>query len=309
MGAAPLTSRHSPLATHLSPLTSRLSPLASHLLPLAVIDQSRKELVASGLEQSQISCTRDEKDVFLLLLLRTRLATGRVIIFTNAVTALVRLRSVLAMLSVPGIIALQGNMQQRARLKALDRFKSSRAGVLLATDVAARGLDITGVDFVVHYQLPRSAEVYVHRSGRTARAGTRGLSIALVEPSDTKGHRRLCHELGETDGLPELPIESRLLPKVREVVSIARQLDKAAHVQAKRAQEETTRKRLAVEMGMDFDTDEEEGNDGDVARRQELMRKNETERLKAKLKHLLGRIERPTGMPVHKVAKSGATWA
>ena len=55
--------------------------------------------------------------------------------------------------------------------------------MLLATDVAARGLDVKGVEYVVHYQLPRSAEVYVHRSGRTARAGAGGLSVALVEPS------------------------------------------------------------------------------------------------------------------------------
>jgi len=58
-------------------------------------------------------------------------------------------------------------MQQRARIKALERFRSTPNCVLLATDVAARGLDVRGVDCVIHYQLPRSAEVYVHRSGRT----------------------------------------------------------------------------------------------------------------------------------------------
>ena len=105
---------------------------------------------------------------------------------------------------------------------------------MFATDVAARGLDISGVDFVVHYQMPRSPEVYVHRSGRTARGGACGLSIALVEPVDVQAHRRLCAELGTPDGLPELPIETRLLPKIREVVSLAKRLDKAAHAQSKR---------------------------------------------------------------------------
>lgn len=95
----------------------------------------------------------------------------------------------LSLLGLP-IIALQGNMQQRARLKALDRFKSRKDSLLIATDVAARGLDIPGVDLVIHFQLPRSAETYVHRSGRTARGDAGGLSVAVIEPSDQKTYRR-----------------------------------------------------------------------------------------------------------------------
>ena len=83
---------------------------------MKVVDLSREGLVATGLTQAQLSCTRDEKDAFLLLLLRTRLATGRTIIFTNAVTALVRLRSMLTLLSVP-TLALQVHAQTRARAR------------------------------------------------------------------------------------------------------------------------------------------------------------------------------------------------
>ena len=225
--------------------------------------------MAPSLVQAQLSCTPDEKDAFLLLLLRTRLANGRTILFANAITALQRLKTLLTLLEVPALV-LQGGMQQRARLKALERFREGgeHASVLLATDVAARGLDIEGVEYVVHYQLPRSAEVYVHRSGRTARAAASGLSIALIEPADHKTYalstahthsmrvqvshhgatngtptacecsprrrplslgphryRRLCHELGMPEGLPELPIEAKMLPRVREALSIARQLD------------------------------------------------------------------------------------
>ena len=282
---------------------------------LKVLDLSRAGLVAAGLEQAQLSCTRDEKDAFLLLLLRTRMAHGRTIVFTNAVTALVRLRSVLALLGFGGnsrLFTLQGNMQQRARLKALDRFKASTSAVLLATDVAARGLDISGVDHVVHFQLPRSAEVYVHRSGRTARGQSCGLSVALVEPADLKAHRRLCHEIGEPNGLKELEIDAKLLPKVREVVSIARQLDKAAHITAKKSHASQMRKKLAEEMGLPSDSDDDDKEDGgDVARRQERKRQQERERLHAKLKALLARLERPTGVRVHEaaaMASKGATW-
>ena len=123
----------------------------------------------------------NEKDAYLHLLLRQR--PGRVIVFCNAISCLRRLRALLARLQI-NVIALQGDMQQRARLKAVDRFVAQPQCALLATDVAARGLDFPAVDYVVHFQLPRSPETYVHRSGRTARAHASGLSVSLVEPSD-----------------------------------------------------------------------------------------------------------------------------
>ena len=281
--------------------------------PLKVVDLSREQLVASGLEQSQISCMHDERDLYLFLLLRTRLATGRTIVFCNAVTALVRLRSLLGLLECP-CIALQGNMQQRARLKALDRFKAQPTAVLLASDVAARGLDISGVEFVVHYQLPRSAEVYIHRSGRTARGGACGLSIAFVEPEDHKGHRRLCTELGTPDGLPELPFETQLLPRCREILSIAKQLDKAAHRISKKSHETKSRRQLREEMDLPTDSDDDEDIDrGDeVAKRRERLEQEQTERLKAQLKRCLGRLERPGDARIHLVArqkKMGKNWS
>ena len=121
-----------------------------------MVDLSRADLVASQLTQAKIGALPDEKDALLYLLLRCR--PGRVIVFCNAISAVSRLRSVLQLLAVD-MCALQGSMQQRARLKAIDRFRASERCVLLATDVAARGLDVPGVDYVVHYQLPRSAEV------------------------------------------------------------------------------------------------------------------------------------------------------
>ena len=93
----------------------------------------------------------NEKDAYLHLLLRQR--PGRVIVFCNAISCLRRLRALLARLQI-NVIALQGDMQQRARLKAVDRFVAQPQCALLATDVAARGLDVPAVDYVVRFQLP-----------------------------------------------------------------------------------------------------------------------------------------------------------
>jgi ATP-dependent RNA helicase DeaD len=82
--------------------------------------------------------------------------------------------------------ALHGGMEQRQRDKVMSLFRSQKADVLIATDVAARGLDISHITHVVNYDVPASAEVYLHRIGRTGRAGRAGTAITLVE---TREHR------------------------------------------------------------------------------------------------------------------------
>ena len=82
------------------------------------------------------------------------------------------------------VVCLHSQLSQRRRLAALGKFKDSIASILIATDVAARGLDIPEVDAVINYDVPRSIESYVHRVGRTARAGRSGLSVSMVTQYD-----------------------------------------------------------------------------------------------------------------------------
>ena len=82
--------------------------------------------------------------------------------------------------------AIHGDKTQQERIKALDAFKAGTIRVLVATDVAARGLDIEALPFVVNYDLPHNAEDYVHRIGRTGRAGAFGEAISLVSESETR---------------------------------------------------------------------------------------------------------------------------
>lgn len=96
--------------------------------------------------------------------------------------------------------AIHGNLSQSQRQRALDAFAAGRVPVLVATDVAARGIHVDAVDLVVHYDPPADHKDYLHRSGRTARAGARGTVLSLVLPSERSGiaaiHRRL--ETGTT---------------------------------------------------------------------------------------------------------------
>ncbi len=80
--------------------------------------------------------------------------------------------------------AIHGNKSQNARERALSNFKAGTTRVLVATDLAARGIDVTGISHVINFDMPTEPETYVHRIGRTARAGASGIAISLVEPDE-----------------------------------------------------------------------------------------------------------------------------
>jgi len=94
--------------------------------------------------------------------------------------------------------AIHGDLGQRDREKVMRAFKSERLQVLIATDISARGIDVSNLAFVIHFQLPEQLEYFTHRSGRTARAGKEGLSLAFVAPSELNKVTDLERELNIT---------------------------------------------------------------------------------------------------------------
>ncbi len=93
--------------------------------------------------------------------------------------------------------AIHGNKSQTARERALEQFRTGRNRVLIATDIAARGIDVKGITLVINFDIPNEPESYVHRIGRTARAGAEGLAIAFCEPEerdDLRGIERLIRQ-------------------------------------------------------------------------------------------------------------------
>jgi superfamily II DNA/RNA helicase len=103
--------------------------------------------------------------------------------------------------------ALHGDMGQRDRKRTVDRMRDGKIRLLVATDVAARGLDIKGISHVINFDLPMVAEDYIHRIGRTGRAGANGVAISLVGPDDWSklaGIERLTGRKLERESIPGL---------------------------------------------------------------------------------------------------------
>jgi ATP-dependent RNA helicase DeaD len=92
--------------------------------------------------------------------------------------------------------ALQGNLSQNARERVMADFRSGAMPILLATNVAARGLDVPGIGQVINYELPESAEWFTHRIGRTGRMGRAGQAITLLTPEDSGKWRQIEKALG-----------------------------------------------------------------------------------------------------------------
>jgi len=126
-----------------------------------------------------------QKEATLMALAsRTLSSSGRTIIFFSTKQRAHRAKILFGLAKLPPAAELHGDMTQAARLESLEKFRKGEVAFLLATDVAARGLDILGVETVVNFDCPRGLAAYLHRVGRTARAGARGRSITFAEDGD-----------------------------------------------------------------------------------------------------------------------------
>ncbi|KZC07676.1 ATP-dependent RNA helicase DDX24 [Dufourea novaeangliae] len=220
-----------------------------------IVDITKESGTASNLTECRIVCTIDYKDYYLYYFLKRH--TGRTLVFCNSIGCVKRLATLFGILDCKPL-PLHASMQQRQRLKNLERFQADEDGLLIATDVAARGLDIPNVEHVIHYQVPRTSESYVHRSGRTARAQKEGITILMMEPSEKQYYTKLCKTLDRTEDLPVFPVVDRLLIAVKERVDIAREIDKL-ELKCRRDNSQKGWLRKAVEdMDLVLEEDEEE---------------------------------------------------
>ena len=169
--------------------------ITQHLSVDAVrIEVGRDDIVNKKINHQYLVCEEDQKLFILSQFLKSE-HKNRGVIFCRTKAATQKLAKQLIAKNV-ATDAIHGDLQQKERDKVMRAFKNESLRVLVATDVAARGIDIAGLSFVVHYQLPESDEYYTHRSGRTARAGKDGVSLCLVTTKEVRKLRNYERTLG-----------------------------------------------------------------------------------------------------------------
>lgn len=213
----------------------RQNALFSATFPKAVVelaegllkDPKKIELIAESIPvdriaQRAIEVDRDSRTALLKELLDKE-GWERVLVFVGSKR---RAHNVAVKLSKAGIQSteLHGDLSQDKRTRALERFKEKKVRVLMATDVAARGIDITQLPCVVNYDLPRSTDDYVHRIGRTGRAGESGVAVSFISPED-EAHFQLIEKRNNISvtreqiaGFEPLPLDEAPKPVSKEPV-------------------------------------------------------------------------------------------
>lgn len=149
-----------------------------------LIEVARSNATNDNVTQKVYSVAQSDKEALLIQLLKNS-DSKQVLIFTKTKMTASRLSRSLERVGIAAD-AIHGDKSQQERIKALDAFKAGTATVLVATDVAARGLDIDQLPMVINYEIPSAPEDYVHRIGRTGRAGALGVAISFVSPEEDK---------------------------------------------------------------------------------------------------------------------------
>ena len=179
---------------------------------------------------------------------------GRTLVFVNSIDAVRRIVPLLINLRLPAL-ALHSQLIQKQRLRSLEKFKESTKSILIATDVAARGLDIPHVQHVVHYHLPRTTDTYIHRSGRTARGVEEGVSLLLCAPDEQKPLRQMLVKLDKTKFLNKMldafPIDRLQVARLKIRVDLAQKIVNASREVQRKGYEEKWLAEAADDLGVD----------------------------------------------------------
>ncbi len=158
------------------------------------IEVGKMQVINKNIEHQYVVCGSEEKASILFHFIKTQ-GDNRGIIFCRTKAGAQNLANQFEEKKIAGA-AIHGDLMQKERDKVMRAFKNKKLKILIATDLAARGIDVENLAYVLHLQQPDKDEYYTHRSGRTARAGTKGLSISLVTPSELVGLKSLSQKLG-----------------------------------------------------------------------------------------------------------------
>ena len=267
----------------------------------SLVDANPKEIVSGQITEALVECGGIERDLYLYYFLLVY--KGSTLVFANSIDSVKRLVPFLNNLNIPAF-AIHSSMIQKQRLRSLERFKAAsennEISVLVASDVAARGLDIPNIDHVAHYHLPRSADVYIHRSGRTARAGNEGVSVMFCSPQEASGPLRKLRKLVASSSnnksklnmkndVKLLPIEMDLVAQIKDRVDLSATLADSNISGNSNNKEQSWVKQAADDLGIDDIDDYEDDITKKQRRRKEFktLTKDESKGLRYELKQLL----------------------
>ncbi len=185
-------------------LPSGIRRLAKHYMqePHSITIQ-HKQITLEAIEQRYYLVNESDKLAAITRLLEAE-EVSSALIFTRTRAATAKLANELAQRGFTAE-ALSGDLSQDARIRVLSRFRQEQIKFLVATDVAARGLDIDDISHVFNYDLPRDPEIYIHRIGRTGRAGKTGIAISLLSPGDWGYLRKIESLIKQKLSQAELP--------------------------------------------------------------------------------------------------------
>lgn len=228
------------------------------------VEVSGKYQTVEQLQQSYVFLPSKYKDVYLVYLLN-EFAGNSFIIFCSTCANTQRVSFMLRNLGFTAI-PLHGQMSQSKRLGSLNKFKSKARSVLIATDVASRGLDIPHVDVVINFDIPTHSKDYIHRVGRTARAGRSGKSITLVTQYDVELFQRIEHLIGK-----QLPIYKT---QDDEVMQLQERVAEAVRLSKIQQKELDDKKKQGKRKGNDSDDDGKQDTEESSGFKKRLQGKN-----------------------------------
>ncbi|XP_064613953.1 probable ATP-dependent RNA helicase DDX47 isoform X4 [Liolophura sinensis] len=211
------------------------------------VEVSTKYQTVEKLQQHYIFIPVKFKDVYLVYILN-ELAGNSFMIFCSTCVNTMRVALMLRNLGLTAV-PLHGQMSQAKRLGALNKFKSKNRSILIATDVASRGLDIPHVDVVINFDIPSHSKDYIHRVGRTARAGRAGKAITFVTQYDVELYQRIEHLIGK-----QLPLYNT---EEQEVMLLMERVTEAQRYAKMEMSELSNRKKRQKDE--DEDTEESSG--------------------------------------------------
>jgi ATP-dependent RNA helicase DDX24/MAK5 len=223
------------------------------------IDVNPTSHMAQRLQEGLLECSAMEKDIYMYSIL-IQYPKAKTLVFTNSISSVRRLTPLLQNLNIPAS-SLHSSMPQKARLRSVERFSEPKSGgsVLVSTDVAARGLDIQNIDLILHYHVPRTADMYIHRSGRTARAENAGKSILLCSPDEGAGVAKLIaqvHSEADSYHLEPMQVDRNLVARLLPRLALSQKITEASMAKEKVGSQDEWLRTAAEELGVDFDSDE-----------------------------------------------------